>query len=282
MTSRVMISPRPPHDDEQLGTLLQQALNRPLLSPSQEWTLARRIERGDLAAKRTMIESNLRLVVAAARPYRGRGVPFADLVQEGTIGLVRAVERFDHRRQLRFSTYAMWWIRRSIRDALSSAHAIRLPPKAARQLAAVLHAETEISRLGPGNVSTARIAARTGIAPGTVSALRDAARVTVSLDEPVGEDANSLAELLADERAVDPPEHATAREARREVAVMLRLLPARQRDVLIRRYGFGGAPPQSHEQIGAVFGVGEARSRQLEREALRRLRAIASTRRYAA
>src|SRR6201999_2361121 len=119
---------------------------RPLLSAREELDLARRIERGDLVAKATMIESNLRLVVAVARPYRGRGVPFADLVQEGTVGLVRAVERFDHRRQLRLSPYAVWWGRRSILGALALSPAIRLPPKAAQQLAAVRRAEAALER----------------------------------------------------------------------------------------------------------------------------------------
>jgi|tagenome__1003787_1003787.scaffolds.fasta_scaffold20813925_2 RNA polymerase primary sigma factor len=269
---------RPVGGDEQLGTILQQALKRPLLSASEELSLAERIERGDLAAKRTMIESNLRLVVAAARPYRGRGVPFADLVQEGTVGLVRAVERFDHRRRLRFSTYAMWWIRRSILDAVGGSQVIRLPPKAAQQLAAVRRAEAELER----PVSPETIAERTGIAPATVSALRDTARVTASLDEPVGDAATSLGELLADERAVDPSEHAISREGRREIATMLRLLPSRHRDVLVRRYGLGDAPAQDHEQIGESLGVGKERSRQLEREAVHRLRSIAGARSYAA
>jgi RNA polymerase primary sigma factor len=267
---------------DHLGTLLQQALNRPLLSASEELTLAERIERGDLDAKRTMVESNLRLVVAVARPYRGRGVPFSDLVQEGTVGLVRAVERFDHRRRLRFSTYAMWWIRRSILDALADSQVIRLPPKAAQQLAAVRRAEAEMERLGPRAASAETIAQRTGIAPRTLSALRDTARVTASLDQAVGDDATSLGDLLADEHAVDPSEHAIAREGRHEIAAMLRLLPPRHRDVLVRRYGLGGAPAQDHEQIGESLGVGRERSRQLEREAVHRLRSIASGRRYAA
>jgi RNA polymerase primary sigma factor len=268
--------------DEQLGTLLQTALKRPLLSAAEELRLAQRIERGDQAAKRTMIESNLRLVVAVARPYRGRGVPFSDLVQEGTVGLVRAVERFDHRRRLRFSTYAMWWIRRSILDALGDSQVIRLPPKAAQQLAAVRRAEAEIERLGPVPASAETIAQRTGIAPRTVSTLRDAPRVTASLDQAVGEDATPLGDLLADEHAADPSEHAITREGRREIASMLRLLPSRHRDVLVRRYGLGDTPAQDHEQIGESLGVGKERSRQLEHEAVHRLRSIANTRRYAA
>jgi RNA polymerase sigma factor (sigma-70 family) len=268
--------------DEQLGTLLQTALKRPLLSASEELRLAERIERGDQDAKRMMIESNLRLVVAAARPYRGREVSFSDLVQEGTIGLVRAVERFDHRRRLRFSTYAMWWIRRSILDVLADSRVIRMPPKAAQQLAAVRRAEAEIERLEAVPASAETIAQRTGIAPRTVSALRDAPRVTASLDQEVGDDATPLADLLADEHAADPSEHVITREGRREIAAMLRLLPPRHRDVLVRRYGLSGTPAQNHEQISESLGVGKERSRQLEHEAVHRLRSIASAPRYAA
>lgn len=186
----------PAGGSEQLGTLIRHAAGRRLLSPSEELALARQIERGDLAARERMIEANLRLVVAVARPYRGRGVPFADLVQEGIVGLVRAVERFDHRRQLKFSTYAVWWIRRSILNALAGAQVIRVPAKANQQLAAVRRAEAELERLGPRFVSAEAIAERTGLAPLTVRSLRDAARVTASLDEAVGDDATSLGDFV--------------------------------------------------------------------------------------
>ncbi|HEY2652600.1 MAG TPA: sigma-70 family RNA polymerase sigma factor [Solirubrobacteraceae bacterium] len=125
----------PGHDDH-VDVLRRQALRRPLLSAAEEVSLAERIERGDLKAKERMVESNLRLVLAIANGYRGRGVPFADVVQEGMIGLVRAVERFDHRRKLKFSTYAAWWIRRSVQDAIEDARVIRIPARANRQLAA--------------------------------------------------------------------------------------------------------------------------------------------------
>jgi RNA polymerase primary sigma factor len=210
-----------------------------LLSRADEIALARRIERGDLKAKATMIESNLRLVHAVARTFQGAGVPFADLVQEGTVGLVRAVERFDHRRGLKFSTYAVWWIRRSMYDAIAGSKVIRIPAKPNQQLAA-------------------------------------AAQVIASLDEPVGDDATPLADLIADPRAVDPSESVIAREERDEVAAMLLLLPSRHREVLARRYGVDGGRVQSHKEIGRRLGIGEERSRQIERESLQRLRTIAS------
>jgi RNA polymerase primary sigma factor len=248
-----------------------------LLSAAEEVGLAKRIERGDLEAKERMIESNLRLVHAVARTHRGRGVPLDDLVQEGTVGLVRAVERFDHRRGLKFSTYAVWWIRRSILDALAGSNVIRIPAKASRQLAAVRRAESALERDGPRRASDAEIAERTELSVALVRSLRGAARVTASLDEPVGEDATSLGDLLADERTVDPSASAIAHEDRDELSAMLRLLPERHREVLIRRYGLNDRHAQSHAEIGKWLGVGEERSRQIEREAMHRLRSIAAT-----
>jgi RNA polymerase primary sigma factor len=248
-----------------------------LLSAGEEVALAKRIEQGDLDAKAEMIESNLGLVHVLAGTYLGRGVPFEDLVQEGTIGLVKAVERFDHRREVKFSTYAVWWIRRSILDALAGSSVIRIPAKANRQLAAVRRAEAELERGGPRRASDAEIAERSELNETTVRSLRAAARVTASLDEPVGEDTTPLGDLLADERAVDPSVSAIAHEDRDEVSSMLRLLPERYREVLIRRYGLNDRHVQSHEEIGKWLGVGEERSRQIEREAIHRMRSIAAT-----
>jgi RNA polymerase primary sigma factor len=247
-----------------------------LLSAEEEIMLARRIERGDLQAKERMIQSNLRLVHAVAKAYRGSSVPFADLIQEGTIGLVRAVERFDHRRGVKLSTYAVWWIRRSMLDAIASSNVIRMPAKASQQLAAVRRAEAELERIEPRRASDAAIAERAHLSVTTVRTLREAGRVTASLDAPVGEDSTPLGDLLADVRAGDPLESAVARETRDEVASMVRLLPERHREVIVRRYGLSEDGAQTHEQIGERLGVGEERSRQLEREALHRLRSIAA------
>jgi RNA polymerase primary sigma factor len=251
--------------------------DRRLLTATEEIALAQRVERGDLGAKEAMIESNLRLVHAVARTHRGNGVPFADLVQEGTLGLVRAVERFDHRRGLRFSTYAMWWIRHSIRDAVGDSRMIRIPPKARQQLAAVRRAEAELGRADARHASDAAISELARLSPRTVRSLRTAGRVIASLDEPIGEDARLLGDVIADDRAIDPAENLIAQESRHEVTAMLRLLPERHREVLIRRYGLDDGRARSHEEIGAWLGVGPERSRQIERDALHRLRAIAAT-----
>jgi RNA polymerase primary sigma factor len=252
-------------------------VNGKLLSRSDEVMLARRIARGDMSAKQRMVESNLGLVHAVARRFHASGVPLEDLVQEGTIGLTRAAELFDPDRGVKFSTYAAWWIRRSIRDAIAGSKAIRIPAKAGRQLAAVRRAETELKRLGPGRTSDAEIAQRTELSVGTVRSLRTAAQVTVSLDQPVGEDTTPLGDLVADREGVDPVDTAIAHEQREGVWAMLRLLPKRHRDVLVRRYGLIGGRVQSHAEIGRALGVGEERSRQLERESLHRLRSAAET-----
>jgi RNA polymerase sigma factor (sigma-70 family) len=260
--------------DDQFGTSLRRVMSGPLLSRAEEARLAIAIERGDQAAKQRMIESNLRLVLSLARTYQGSGVPLADLFQEGTIGLIRAVERFDHRRGLKFSTYAVWWIRSSLREAVASAQVVRVPPRARRQLAAVARAEDELRESGsPAEI--AAVAQRAGLSVANVRSLQGAARATASLDEPVGDENTPLVELVADRSAVDPAESAVAGEETRMVRNMLTLLPERHRDVVIRRYGLNQQPPQSHDQIRTVLGVGEERSRQLELEALNRLRTVA-------
>jgi len=262
--------------DDQVGTPLRRAMSMPLLSPDEERRLAIRIQQGDESARQRMIESNLRLVFSLGRTYRGRGVPMADLVQEGTIGLARAVERFDHRHGVRFSTYAAHWIHRSLRDAVAAGQLIRIPPRAAHQLAAVRRAEDELRRSSLGSPSITAVAERTGLSVESVQSLRGSARATASLDEPVGDDGTPLCELVADEHAADPSERAVAAEESSVVRNMVKLLPERHRNVVVRRYGLAGQMPQSHEQIAVSLGVGEERSRQLEHEALHRLHTIAT------
>jgi RNA polymerase sigma factor (sigma-70 family) len=253
-------------------------MRRRRLSAAEEIALAKRIERGDRQAKETMVERNLGLVFWVARTYRDADVPFADLVQEGTVGLLHAVERFDHRRGVKFSTYAVWWIRRSIRDAISGSSVIRMPAEARRHLAAVRHAEGELDRSAPRSHSDAEIAERTGLSATTVRSVRGAAHVTASLDAPIGAGATPAVAALADHRVADPAEAVIAHEHRGEVAALLRLLPGRHREVLIRRYGLNGHGIETHDEIAAWLGVGEDRSRQLEREALNRLRSVVGTR----
>ena len=253
-----------------------------LLTAAEEIALAKRVERGDLAAKREMVERNLRLVHWLAQRYRGRGVPYEDLVQEGAIGLLRAVEKFDHRRAVRFPTYAIWSIRRSLADAVVDERTIRVPSNASYQLAKIQRAEHELERSAPGSPSTEAICERIGLSVRSVRSLREAASVTASLDEPIGETGATLGERIADDRAVDPWRQIDERENHRRVRSMVGLLPDRHREVLLRRYGLGGQEPATHAEIGARLGVGEERSRQLEREALHRLRSLGDGARTAA
>ena len=263
-----------------LAAPARRARGRPLalLTAAEETGLAKRIEQGDLAAKQEMTERNLGLVHALAMPYRNCGVPFADLVQEGTIGLIRAAEGFDYRRGVKFSTYAAWWIRRSLLDAIGAAQPIRIPAHAAQQLAAVRRAEHELERAGVCLASTAAVAEQSGLSASNVRALRTAPRVTASLEGSVGEQARPLSEVIGDPQGVEHGDRIARDEVRQEVWQLLRVLPARYRDVLIRRYGIGGGKPESHRGIGERLGVKEERSRQLEREALHRLRELATPR----
>jgi RNA polymerase primary sigma factor len=249
---------------------LRDALRRPLLSAHAEMELARRIARGDTHAKDTMILSNLRLVVAIAKPYDGGPLPLGDLVQEGTLGLIRAVEKFDHRRGLKFSTYATWWIRRAILRALGDARAIRIPSDARRQVAAVRRSTRVLGRA----VSAEEIASHAGVNARSIGTLLDPPCVEASLDEPLDGGEQTLGDLLPDERAGRFTGGLGESDTERELQGMVRRLPSRQREVVRRRYGLAGREPQSHRAIGQTIGLGEARVRQIERDALRRLRPL--------
>jgi RNA polymerase primary sigma factor len=263
----------PPVEDpaEELGPL-HAAMRHPVLSAREESRLARRIERGDVRAKDTMMLSNLRLVFMIAKRYRGGPLPFADLVQEGTIGLLRAVEKFDHRRGLKFSTYATWWIRRGILLALREARAIRIPAEAGRQVAAVRRSERELGHAASDEV----LASHAGVSVRSIRTLRDPPRVTMSLDTPLDAGAQTLRDVLPDDRGIDFGDCLRDGEDGQELTGIVRRLPPRHREVVRRRYGLAGNEPESHRDIGRSLGVGEARSRQIERDALQRLRVLAS------
>jgi RNA polymerase primary sigma factor len=244
-----------------------------LLTPAEERELARRKDMGDEAAKKRLIESNLRLVMSITRNYTKADVPLLDLIQEGNMGLIRAVEKFDYRMGYKLSTYATWWIRQAISRALADqGRTIRLPVHVGDQVRKVLKARRTLTQKLNRDPTNEEIAVEVGITVTKVGELLELVAHPVSLETPVGDGESNYADLIEDEKA-DAPEEVTTETARAtELGVALNGLDPRMRLVLERRYGLDGKPSQTLEELGQELGITRERVRQLENKALRELR----------
>jgi RNA polymerase primary sigma factor len=255
-----------------LQLFLREAGRHPLLTAAQEVELAKKIEDGDRGAKQRMIQSNLRLVVSIAKNYRNQGLPFLDLIQEGTLGLIRAVEKFDWRRGYKFSTYATWWIRQAVARALADkGRTIRMPVHIVERLQKMNRAERTLWAVLGREPTLEEIAEEANLPVQQAKEVRAAARASTSLDAPVGEaDDAVLGDFVPGEEPL-PDEQVEDSLRSQTLATALRALPDRHRSVVVLRYGLDDSEPKTLEEIGRRLGLTRERVRQIEVEALKRL-----------
>jgi RNA polymerase primary sigma factor len=266
----------PAQTQDPLKLYVRQIGDGPLLTREEERELARRKDAGDEQAKRELIEANLRLVMSITRNYTKAGVPLLDLIQEGNLGLIRAVEKFDYRMGYKLSTYATWWIRQSITRALADqGRTIRLPVHVAEQVRRLMRARRVLAQKFNREPTIPELAKESGQPERRVQELLDLVQDPVSLETPVGDGESLYGDLIEDLNA-DQPDDVTARRLRsRELATALTRLNPRMRRVLALRFGLDGETPQTLEEVGVGLGITRERVRQLESRALRELRAAA-------
>ena len=276
MTSTYMkqdAHPAAPAGEDDVRQYLNEIRQFPLLTPEQEKDLARRCAEGDEEAIRTMVNSNLRLVVSVAREYAGRGVPLLDLVQEGSIGLLAAARRFDHTLDFRFSTYATKWIRQGVNRCLINHGAmIRVPMHTAERMRKVIAVKNALLQENGSEPTAEQIAQRSGIPTDKVKKLLDMVPQTCSLDAPAGDEDATLRMLLEDVHAPQPHEQLVREELNQTMEHLLGLLTERQQQVLRLRFGMADGLCHSLEEISSILGISKERVRQVERQAIKMLK----------
>ncbi|HEU0024872.1 MAG TPA: sigma-70 family RNA polymerase sigma factor [Thermoleophilaceae bacterium] len=278
MTPETAVQPAPDPTLDSLQQLLDGIAATPLLTADEEITLAKRIERGDLDAKDHMTRANLRLVVSIAKRYRNQGLPFLDLIQEGSIGLVRAVEKFDHRKGFKFSTYATWWIRQAISRAIADkGRTIRIPIHIDNVIKKLDGAQRKLEAAGDRDPTIEEIAAMAGVDPVEADVLLRAAQPLVSLDKPVGDDSDAaqFGDLIPDEAAPSPFEAAAETIMQERLSRVLDNLPYRERRIVTLRFGLDGEAPRTLDQVARMFGLTRERTRQIEEASIRKLGTLA-------
>ena len=257
-----------------MGLYLREISRVPLLTAAEEVSLAKAMERGDVRAHRRLIEANLRLVVSIARRYSAGGLSFLDLIQEGNLGLMKAVERYDWRLGHRFSTYATWWIRQSVTRALADqGRTIRVPAQVVDTINRMSRVERQLSQKLQRQPTTEELAVAMEVKPAKIEHLKRVSQEPVSLAVQVGDDATELGELIEDERMARPGEAMALEQRSTRVADLISKLPYRERTILELRYGLGGGQSLTLEEVGRRFGVTRERVRQIETRTLRRLAA---------
>src|SRR4051794_34584972 len=277
MSTDTLTQPAPDPTLDSLQQFLDGIAKTPLLTADEEISLAKRIERGDLVAKDHMTRANLRLVVSIAKRYRNQGLPFLDLIQEGTIGLVRAAEKFDYRKGFKFSTYATWWIRQAVARALADkGRTIRMPVHVVEKLNKILRTERKLRAERGREPTSQEIADDLEMTLEEVEQIRRTAQAPVSLEKPVGdEDDSQFGHFIEDESEPLPDDVADQTLRNEALTRVLGMLADRERRILELRYGLNGESPRTLDEVGRTFNVTRERIRQIENQSLKKLRALA-------